>query len=332
MLPPDSIADFLAANPEMIGRLQYSTFVLEKQKVMYLDTPKTGCTSIKLALCELDHDFEAPAFSDSLETTPELFIHDRRSTPLKSLTDMPEDTQQKILFGAQWKRFCVVRNPFDRVFSAWFSKVLLREPGLYNKLPGLILPTKLVGLDQVWVEFSRFIDYLAAHGTETDPHWDRQHRLLFMGQINWDVIIKYERLNEEFKVSGSKLNGLQLELPRTNESGFGPDWSKISERTIDQIKEIYELDFSEFGYDLRPVSGPDEGTRINAASLVNSIIARNQRLEQVFSDRDRIKELAAEAARLRQELNTVYRSDSWRYTSIFRAIAAFMRGGKSKTK
>lgn len=327
------VTNFLETNQDLVGRLEYSSFILERQNVMYLDTPKTGCTSIKLALCRMEENFELPVTSDSFETAPELFVHDRQSMPLKSLMDLPTDVQYEVLFGDRWKRFCVVRNPFDRVFSAWFSKIMLREPEIYGKLPGLTFPPKLVELQELYSGFGEFIDYLAQHGTDSDPHWDTQYRLLFMGQLHWDVIIKYERLNEELKARGPDLNGLNLVLPKVNESGLRPDWAKVPERTVENIRKLYALDFKEFGYESQPDAMSNTEERINTVALINAIVARNLRLEQVFQERDELRkerqeltterqELRKERQELRKKLKELYQSKSWKYTSIFRALAA----------
>jgi hypothetical protein len=283
------VESFLSANHGQIGRLQYSTFVLESYSVMYLDTPKAGCTSIKTALCRLLDDFKFPQESDSRETARDMFVHDRSRIPLKSLLDLNRADQFRVLFSNLWKRFCVVRNPFDRVFSAWYSKVLLREPGVYDKIPALGFPPKLSSIGEIYSLFEEFIEYLLANGTESDAHWDTQHDLLFIGQIQWDVIEKYERLVSKTRHSYPKLNGLQLSLPVVNKSGFRPDWTRVSTRTRDAIAELYADDFEIFGYEKWPHRSSDCNSEIDAVSLINTIVSRNLRLEQLFAQRDALK-------------------------------------------
>lgn len=321
------MTEYLAVNQDLSRRLEYSSFILEDYQVMYLDTPKTGCTSIKLAICRaLDTKFELPLSSKSSETNPEMFVHDRQSIPVKSLMDLPPLVQREVLFGDTWKRFCVVRNPYDRIFSAWFSKVLLQEPGFKHKLPNLSFGERLDGLGDLYHRFEKFIDYLTKYGTASDPHWDTQYRQLLIEHLNWSAVLRFENLANQLREFEPHMNGLRLNLPVVNESGFRPDWRKISTQTQEAIRTLYEKDFQEFGYGTKPNSAFSSEETADMAVFINAIIARNKRLEQMFSESDELRNmqqvLLDELKNLRDELRWIYQSRSWKWTSIFRKITA----------
>ena len=94
----DEYKQFLSNNEMYLYRLEHNTFVVESMKLLYMDTPKTAGTSLKTKLAETVADYIPPDHSDSLETVPEMFIHDRVINPLKPVTFYSEEEQNEILF------------------------------------------------------------------------------------------------------------------------------------------------------------------------------------------------------------------------------------------
>ncbi|WP_158547710.1 sulfotransferase family protein [Rhodosalinus sediminis] len=94
-----------------------------------------------------------------------------------------------------YTRFTVVRNPYDRVLSAFLNKVALGEEGSdsrkrrFRVVPG-------------WGEatpdgFARFVAFLDERGLHHDRHWWPQRELLVMPPERFHLIGRLETLPED---------------------------------------------------------------------------------------------------------------------------------------
>lgn len=109
--------------------------VLQRWKVLYALTPKAACTSLLWLFASVQQERLA-AIRTSLapEVTRGTVIHDfsvwRHTRTLRQLT---EADWQPVADRDDWFVFCVTRHPLARLWSAWQSKLLLREP--YRRHP-----------------------------------------------------------------------------------------------------------------------------------------------------------------------------------------------------
>src|SRR4051812_40797551 len=104
--------------------------VLDDLRILFLPNPKSGCTSILWLLAELA-GVPLERFSNSTlpEVSPALTIHDMALWgPGYRLSDYGDEELERILGEDGWLRFSTVRQPATRLWSAWQSKLLLREP------------------------------------------------------------------------------------------------------------------------------------------------------------------------------------------------------------
>lgn len=309
------ISDFLNANKDNLDRIRLNTFVVEKQKILYMDTPKTGGTSIKSALVEMeDKGFVLPDQGGNSESTKDMFIHVRKINPLPSVFDFEEDEQEKILFSDEWNRFCVVRNPYDRLFSAWFSKLVLNESGYREKASGLIFRASYSSVGELYEDFFSFVEYLHEAKCFSDAHWARQVDLLFQDQISWGGVIKFENLAGGLDQFFMGIDCAGLSLRELNVSGFRPDYNKFPKNIIDKIYLLYKDDFDRYGYDKSPVC---KGVTANEELLcvyINAVSLRNNRISGLLTE-NKIKQ---------QELKKVVDENEWR-----RARIAAIEGSRS---
>ncbi len=75
------------------------------------------------------HDEEDFARSITPEVSPALTVHDITLwNPLNLFSEYSEEEQAEMLSADDWLRFTIVRHPATRLWSAWQSKLLLREP------------------------------------------------------------------------------------------------------------------------------------------------------------------------------------------------------------
>src|SRR5262249_28283680 len=108
------------------NRLRYASFVSTNLGLVYVETPKAACTVVKWILAIISgHDIQLVRCRS--ESNLEMCVHNRNVHPLPSLNDFPNQQVRDILH--RYRTFCVVRNPFTRLVSAWANKIRQHEPG-----------------------------------------------------------------------------------------------------------------------------------------------------------------------------------------------------------
>src|SRR5579875_127006 len=156
------------------------TVVLPEHRVLFLPTPKAACTSILWQLARLGGQplerFEESGLS---EVSPALTIHDMSRWESRfRFAKLSVDERKAILTDDSWFRFTVVRNPASRVWSAWQSKLLLREPRFYEQWKDREWFPRIPETPaQVVEDFRKFAAALADPEIE-DVHWTLQASLL----------------------------------------------------------------------------------------------------------------------------------------------------------
>lgn len=110
------------------SNLRWNGFYSEKHSLFYTATPKAACTTFKWWFADLVEKADAVRTVDaSLESSPELLIHDRFWRVAPDLTHLDAAAIAQVLQQTDTFSFCLVRNPFTRIFSAWQSKLFRQE-------------------------------------------------------------------------------------------------------------------------------------------------------------------------------------------------------------
>ena len=153
------------------NHVEHRTVVLNETKLLYVPVPKTGWTSMLWLLADLAGiPREAFDVSTKPEVSTTMAVHDeqvwfRHRRLLRSLSD---HDRHEALHAPGWLRFTIVRDPARRLWSAWQSKLLLREPvyyGFHHERDWY--PQRPTDPGQVLSDFRAFVAGLAA-GFETD--------------------------------------------------------------------------------------------------------------------------------------------------------------------
>lgn len=92
---------------------------------MVFSIPKVGCTLVKHLLRKMTLDNTTTTLGDS-------YIHDPSKNGLVYLRHYPIQTANKMLTSPDWTRAIIVRNPKERVLSAYLDKAR-RNHGSYIK-------------------------------------------------------------------------------------------------------------------------------------------------------------------------------------------------------
>ncbi|KHD08080.1 hypothetical protein PN36_16185 [Candidatus Thiomargarita nelsonii] len=135
-------------------------------------------------------------------------------------------------------KFAFVRNPWDRLVSCWYNKVIDDNAFKFNE-------TEHANLQQ----FEYFVNYVASLNIENcDPHFRLQSRLI---DLNWiDYIGRFENFEEDYSLVCQKL-GLSLNhlTHRNPSSKTKKHYREFYTKALrDKVYKIYLKDIQTFGY------------------------------------------------------------------------------------
>ncbi|MGC9261350.1 MAG: glycoside hydrolase family 99-like domain-containing protein [Phycisphaerae bacterium] len=322
------------ALPEMTDAdwnyLSYGSFVSYQYLLHYISTPKAACTSLKWWFAELD----APEFSAydplrSYETDPRLTIHDTLHLGCPRMTGLNVAELKKILASQDFFRFALVRNPFTRIFSAWQSKILLREPlqsdryiatDFYNQ--------EIKSITDVARNVQSFLEYLDANEWPhiADPHWTPQAEVLRIGKLRYAQIAKVEEPEHLWKNLTDRVGPAAFKDPAQytyNESLLAYTPLFFTDRSIQLVRKLYAADFMAFDYSLVPPAEKHEVSQSQidlAMKAVAMIRGRNRRFMDV---RRALDNSDTQATKFQQEI--VQRD--WTIVGLNKAVAEHVASG-----
>jgi Sulfotransferase family len=259
--PETAITDPSAPGSPFSNHVLIRTIVLSDLRVLFLPVPKAGCTTVLWLLAALaEIPRETFAQSPSPEVTPALTVHDMRFWEKRRLAEQDAGQRERALTEDGWFRFATVRHPATRLWSAWQSKLLLREPRFVDIFGGEPWFPRIPDEPSDLVEdFRRFVIALA-DGTAEDVHWAVQKDLV--AQLPLTHVGRVERLDDTLAL-------LRAHVPderwpsaplRQNRAPLPMPPHAYDEGAAEALHTRYQADFDEFGYDRTlPADGADPG-------------------------------------------------------------------------
>ena len=238
----------------LLDFLTWNSCVSQERKLFYVATPKVACTSLKWWFAELEGVAEAVRqLKTSSETDPELVIHDSLNIVAPQLSLHSQEQLQEIKTGGFFS-FALVRNPYKRLFSAWQSKILLREPlQIEAYLDQAFVTCPVETMLDVAAAFECFLEYLNTYeaGDFQDWHWAPQYELLKPQLFPYSAVSKIEDtggLNEALRAHLGDAYVNPFTSSKANESliPYLPEF--ISPRSKALIELLYADDFEFFDY------------------------------------------------------------------------------------
>lgn len=246
----DETPEFLLAPTRYVEHLLTRTIVLPQLRLLFLPVPKTGCTSLMWLLAELA-GLPADRFAGSLraEVSPALTVHDMSVWgPAYRLGTLPDAERDRALHEDGWLRFTLVRDPAARLWSAWQSKLLLREPRFVASYGGQPwFPRVPRDPADVVADFRRFVAALGADSV-TDVHWSVQCELTDALPLNH--VGRTESIGETLSVLADHLPGSAVprELPTENRAPLPMPSHAYDAQAAERVNDVYRQDFARFGY------------------------------------------------------------------------------------
>jgi len=267
-------------------RLRHASFVIAKLRLVYVETPKVACTSFKHLVATLGdaHPMEWLRQSAMGMQTPAQAIHDRALISLPSLPDLAPEERQNLLENKNVLRFCIVRNPYDRLASAWADRLLMHTISpLAPVVSHLGLPRYEADWSYLRARFAEFVDHLYRHEAPdfSNHHWQKMTELLLPARLRYNLIIRLEdfstglaRLIHHVERQGVTWPG----LPRFNETPLKGARHLYTPATARKVVQMYADDFAAFGYDLQFHPPREALPPLPSPSFVRAMQERNQRI------------------------------------------------------
>lgn len=195
-------------------------FVSQRAQVLYCPIGKNACTFLKRQV----------AASAGVENLPlvQRDIHlmtDRVNTGLQ-LSDYDLEKVDDFLGSADYLRFAVIRNPGDRLLSAFIEKFVINRssPANINHTRTVIDPVQgAQGRDRpdydLGISFRDFVTWVTAQpGTALDAHWRPQ--ALYLKGVDYDRLYGFERLDAVIDLLEER-SGIPLARQAQNVTGSG---------------------------------------------------------------------------------------------------------------
>lgn len=244
---------------------------LERHALVYLNVPKSACTTIKNQMYFMEH-------GRYIDEPLDIHAHDGL---LRSRESTPETLA---LFNAKLAQphlaFTFVRHPGKRAYSCFGEKIFNQSKYSFPKIRDYIaehypLALPAAGdagytLAQHRANFLAFLDFVGDNfngKTEirTDAHWGRQSTILdhFQRFFYIDFIGRVEDFSRQFAYvveQARPLNRPDLSV-RFNEGPKPPySYEEIATPEVEQrLRELYAEDYQRLGYLAEPATPPAQG-------------------------------------------------------------------------
>ncbi len=263
------------------------TVVLPDLRVLFLPMPKAGCTTVLWLLAEIA-GLPPETFSRSTlpEVSPGLTVHDMSLWRDENrLSHYEGPGRARVLEENGWLRFTLVRHPGPRLWSAWYSKILLREPRFLDRFGDEPWFPRIPERPSDLIEdFRRFVAALPS-GEVEDVHWSVQSDLV--AQLPLDHVGRVERMDETLAILRAHVGEERWrESSRHENRSALPTPAAYDEEAAAVLRARYGADFEQFGYDATELGGQPldewEERAAHMVPLLADAIDRNARIGQLY--------------------------------------------------
>jgi hypothetical protein len=272
-----------------------ATYVLPRWKIVYVAVNKAACTSLKWLVAGLQGEDPQHFYATvSREISRTMTIHRRsrwQRTPM--LHELPPAKLARISPENGWFVFAVVRHPTNRFFSAWQSKLLLREPGWVLRFESEPwFPRVPASSDELVEDFHRFVRFAATRPRPRvigNRHFRPQVEIVRPDRMPYTRIYDVREmpvLLEELRAHlGAQGWDSRLGLPASNETPLRPLASMFTSEVVAAMEQIYERDLALFDYASAEPQNPDQAAAYSTEALgeISRLVDRSERIADLVA-------------------------------------------------
>ncbi len=210
--------------PNITLRMANSRCAISKQsQFVYFRIPKAANSTVISTLYFAENGEIADSF-DAINTIKKSYF-----TPGNLNMD-----ELEFVLSDYWK-FTLVRNPYDRILSAYLDKIVRNRP---QKEWAEIY----FGKYKDSITFDEFLDYLEfGNGVYDDPHWALQTDLIFMPLNEIDFVGRFENFENDIAIIAKNIFGREVDAVNWNPHSTESDSRRCEYLTVDRIRRIYRI-------------------------------------------------------------------------------------------
>lgn len=282
------------------SELPFSSFVLERYKIVYVPIAKASTTSMKWLMATLNEERET-RFRNvvSAQTTRAATIHNRqawRKTP--SLEQIPDELLHDISPDNGWFIFAVTRHPTSRLWSAWQSKFLLRQEIVMKQYLQWVprVPRSTSDVIEDFQSFAQCLQGTDRQAIITNRHF--QNQTVLLGSTPYTRVYPTSEMSQLLEDLGAHVRaheGPDLpDLILSNDTPLPLIEPVLTPSVLAAVEDIYRSDMETLGFpDPRP-------HKIDPAQEFTS--AQLREVGRLVERSDRVSDLSQEAQRLQHKL------------------------------
>lgn len=255
----DKLTTIFNQLPEL--QLDRAIHISRQHSYIYIQVPKAACSTIKANLYQIE------AQSLNFPLKEQRYIHDKRSSLLLSASDIGYEKLFDLLEDSKIFKFCLVRNPYTRVLSAFLNKILL-----YSRTRKKCL-TELEDRETESLSFIQFLRQIRGQSSlEMNLHWRPQTDLLFWSHIDYQFVGHLENFKGDFEEviqkifsqAATAIPTIPIQKRAPHATHASSQLSKFyTPEAIDLVREIYREDFLNFNYSLELPADKPKKTEIS---------------------------------------------------------------------
>jgi glycosyltransferase involved in cell wall biosynthesis len=276
-----------------VAFLRDSSYLSRRHRLLYVSVPKAACTSLKWWFAAIEGREEAlRSLDEAGESDVDRLVHDSFYKVAPDVTHLKSNVLIEALASDSLFRFAVTRNPYKRIFSAWQSKILLREPQQIEPyLKSGFIRHPLECAEDIAQGFEMFLEHLSSNEAPEfrDYHWTPQFDLLRPDRIDYSMVAQIEKPAELSRALAEWSNGElpdPMSAPRRNEGlmPYLPEF--LTPRSAELLQKLYADDFRVFNYDTSPppAKEPFDSAELAAALKATKMVrARHERIGALVS-------------------------------------------------
>lgn len=174
----------------------------------------------------------------------------------------PQDIGPIIAANPGYRTFSIIRDPYQRIYSAYFNKLNhytkrfrtdLYLKGQLTRLFAGPRGWKRVAVGNLAVHphlpFQTFLHELVRHGVHIDPHFDLQTSLLNLPAQRYDRLLDIKDLKSGLKPlladlgTPANLIARVPDIPHANQRATVKDATWLTSEVARMIEQLYEADF-----------------------------------------------------------------------------------------
>ncbi|XP_071545315.1 carbohydrate sulfotransferase 11-like [Panulirus ornatus] len=194
-----------------------------------------------------------------------VIVRNHLSSPVELARKVyPRPTSEQLqtyLHQLNYTSFIIVRDPFQRLLSAYRDKLEPKNQSYYRSLKCQIKEKHghRKSPHDCQPTFSEFVNHVIdedAQGMQPNEHWAPYYRFCSPCQVEFDFILHFESLSVDEAVLLENVSGLaEVVKPQTLHSSHtdyarvtAEYFSQLTSRQLDGLLKIYLKDFRIFGY------------------------------------------------------------------------------------